>query len=97
MVYIRGIIVLFIYVVSISPNEKNKIKNNGPTIITVMSLLIIFNTSQVLMTKSNSIKIESSYVINNFFIVIIVLLISISSLIPPKVIIKTYRGIKSSK
>jgi len=95
LIYIRGIIVLFIFVVSLAPNDQYKVKNISKNFFFIGLCLIV--SAGAIFSSSIRFKIGSSYKINNFYTFFIVGLIFLISLLPPKIIILIYKGIKSSK
>lgn len=95
IVYIRGIIVLFIFVVSLIPNEKRTMKNEK-----IIAASVLLNTALLIEIKTIKIekfKICSRYFINKETILIITTIILISAYLPPIFLIKIFKGIKSSK
>lgn len=86
---------MFIFIISLSPNEKIiiKKKNNLYVITFIRAILLIKSKT----TIKSEFKLNSCYKINIIFLIIILVLILISAYAPPKIIIIIYKGIKSSK
>lgn len=95
IVYIRGIIVLFIFVVSLAPNEKTNLKPNDKKKI-IMWISTIFLASKTSISLEN-IKINSSIQTRTTLMIIVVFLIFIIAYLPPKIVNAIYKGIKSTK
>lgn len=94
LIYIRGVIVLFIFVVSIAPNEKTLLKEKNKKIVLVLIVLV---SSFKLACTSENLKINSSIEQRITLIVIIAVIILFIAYLPPKVIRSFYKGMKSTK
>lgn len=94
LVFIRGIIVMFIYVASSRSNEKFKTKISMKT---SMFFILIITTISPIFSNYYINKVIRSYKINIFIVIILTLLVSLSAIIPPKLILSFYRGMKTSK
>lgn len=95
IVYVRGIIVIFIYIASLVPNEKRIV--NQLRLTTLIVLANIASWVAIKLVEINYTKIRSLYIANLWWIAIILMIILISSIIPPKAINSRLKGIKSSK
>lgn len=95
LIYIRGVIVLFIFIISLTPNEKNSTKKW--TKITIFITVIVLNLLAIKTMEKIEFKINSSYKNRLTIIIIIVIIILISAYVPPKIMLMLFKGIKSSK
>lgn len=96
MIFIRGIIILFIFIVSLAPNEKSPIKKN----FNILLLIILITTTYYSISLNKNIQyniINSSYKSNYLLAVFILALIIITSILPPKILLYFFKGIKTSK
>lgn len=96
IVYVRGVIVLFIYVASLSPYEKNKSKNMKWTPLIVLALLVVAEEVKQRRRQrgGNIFKNRIRRLRANLTIATI---LSIIATIVPKIVINIKKGIKSSK
>lgn len=84
---------LFMFIVSLSPNEKTPTKINKKILVTTTSILFISK----LLIESERLKINSSLEYRPTFITIRLLIITLMAYLPPKIIKAIYKGIKSTK
>lgn len=96
IVYVRGVIVLFIYVASLSPYEKTKSKNMRWTPLIVLALLVAAEEVKQRRRQrgGNIFKNRIRELRANLTIATI---LSVIATIVPKIIINIKKGIKSSK
>lgn len=95
ILYIRGIIVLFMFIVSIAPNEKSLLKSqkNKKGII----IIIAFFMLPKIRCSLENIKISSSLQSRILLLSLIMIIICIIAYLPPKITKAIYKGMKSSK
>lgn len=94
MVYVRGVIILFIYTTSLSPYEKTKNKTSIWVTTVIIVILASTETDQTGSTKLNIFQNSINRARTN--IMVIILLRAIATVVP-KIIINTNKGMKSSK
>lgn len=95
LIYIRGIIVLFIFVVSLAPNEKglSKKRRSKKTFITVFIITIIL-TNKICSERT---KTNSAMEWRISLILILIAILIVIAYLPPKTMNSFYKGMKSSK
>lgn len=96
IVYVRGVIVLFIYVTSLSPYDRAKIKKNiKPIILTVPIILIV---AEIRLGASNL----PNHIINTFLVRVrlirsVALILRLMATTVPKIAMNLNKGLKASK
>lgn len=82
------------FIVSLAPNEKNLLKKNKLTFLFILRILIITSLKINFLQEQ---KINSFYKTSFIIIIIIIIVITLSTYIPPKILLLIHKGIKSSK
>lgn len=95
IVYVRGIIVLFIFIVSLAPNEKNPIKKQNIIFyLLILNIWLIYRNNSLINTNF---KTDSILKWNCCLILFCTTIVIFTAYIPPKIIKSFLKGIKTSK
>lgn len=94
LVYVRGVIVLFIYIASLSPYEKVKSKIGKGAIVIVV---IISATIELGANKKINVNIFENRLRKTGVNLTLIMILRIIARIVPKILMNFNKGIKSSK
>lgn len=95
LVYVRGVIVLFIYVTSLSPYEKSKRKTKLWVITVLIISIITLEVKQERKRIWNT--FENRFISELRVTSTVALILRVIATIVPKIIININKGMKSSK
>jgi len=94
--YIGGLIILFLYVISLLPNSKQKWSNLNKITTTSFTIIIIWASLNTFLIKAPLKTISISYFNNVWNLLIIIITILIIAQIASKIIFLPFKIIKST-
>lgn len=97
IVYIRGVIVLFIYATSLSPFEKNIRKKLSISVMAIIIITVALSYRKRAIIKMIENQIQRVFSTNFTIIIILVIILIIIASTLPKISMNINKGLKASK